>query len=275
MLYKLDPADYARARPLFCALEFHLTSAAVLDMNNPGQVFVDDLREPQSAFMDSPEGCYLTGRSDNDTFSRALSQALLERHILPEVQALYLVCASTRWEEQLPVLFAPRQPAAIARRHYLCHALKYDWRAHLPKGFEVHRLDEALLNRPGLASPDHIQGWMDGNWGSTAAFLAKGFGFVTLYTKAGAVQVVSWSLADCRSGDACEIGIRTVKEYRRRGLATITAAAAVEYALSHGFSMVGWQCSEDNLGSRGTAEKVGFVKERNYTMYGVSLNREE
>ena len=271
MLYKLDPADYAQARPLFCALEFHLTSAAVLDMNNPGQVFVDDLSEPQSAFMDSPEGCYLTGRSDNDTFNCALSQALLERHILPQAPALYLICASTRWEEQLPVMFAPRQPTAIARRHYLCHALRYDWRAHLPKGFEVHCLDEVLLNRPGLTIPDHIQGWMDGNWGSTAAFLAKGFGFVTLYTKAGAVQVVSWSLADCRSGDACEIGIHTLKEYRRRGLATNTAAAAVEYALSNGFSRVGWQCSEDNPGSFGTAEKVGFERERDYILYSVAL----
>jgi RimJ/RimL family protein N-acetyltransferase len=112
---------------------------------------------------------------------------------------------------------------------------------------------------------------MDGNWGSTAAFLAKGFGFVTLYTKAGAVQVVSWSLADCRSGDACEIGIHTVKEYRRRGLASITAAAAVEYALSHDFSRVGWHCSEDNLGSIGTAEKVGFERERDYVLHNVAL----
>jgi RimJ/RimL family protein N-acetyltransferase len=145
----------------------------------------------------------------------------------------------------------------------------------LPKGFEVHCLDEALLNRPGLTIPDHIQGWMDGNWGSTAAFLAKGFGFVTLYAKAVALQVVSWSLADCRSGDACEIGIRTVKEHRRRGLAAITAAATVEYALSHDFSRVGWHCSEDNLGSIGTAEKVGFERERNYSLYHASLNCEE
>ena len=88
------------------------------------------------------------------------------------------------------------------------------------------------------------------------------------------MQVVSWSLADCRSGDACEIGIHAVKEHRRRGLATITAAAAVEYALSNGYSMVGWQCSEDNLGSVGTAEKVGFERERDYTMWYAALKQE-
>ena len=43
----------------------------------------------------------------------------------------------------------------------------------------------------------------------------------------------------------------------------------MEYALSNGFLMVGWHCPEDNLGSIGTAEKVGFEKECDYTMYYI------
>jgi RimJ/RimL family protein N-acetyltransferase len=273
VIYKLDPADYERVRPLFRALEFHLTSAAVLDGHNPGRVFVDDPTRPQSAFMFSPEGCYLAGRPDNDEFNRALSQALLKRHIIHEqVEALYLICTSASWEDQLPTLFAPHRAEAIARRHYVCRQLTYDWRANLSSGLAVHRIDEVLLNRPDVSIPAHITGWIEGNWGSTADFLERGFGSAMVYTDAaGAMQVVAWSVADCRSGDACEIGIRTVEPYRRRGLATITAAATVEYALAHGFSMVGWQCSENNLGSLGTANKVGFERERNYTLFYTNL----
>ena len=275
VIYKLDQANYERVRPLFRALEFHLTSAAVLDGNNPGWVWVDDLTNPRSAFMASPEGSYLAGRADNDVFNRALRQAILEGQILPGAQALYLICASASWEEQLPILFAPRQPEAIARRHYVCRQVKHGWRAALAHDLSVHQIDQALLNRPGLSIPDHVQGWMDGNWGSTADFLQRGFGTVTLHTDAaGAMQIVSWSLADCRSGNACEIGIHTSESYRRRGLASITAAANVEHALSRGFSRAGWQCSEDNLGSIGTAEKVGFELERNYAMTYVALRQE-
>lgn len=36
MIYELSNSDYEKARPLFRALEFHLSSAAVLDGNNPG-----------------------------------------------------------------------------------------------------------------------------------------------------------------------------------------------------------------------------------------------
>lgn len=276
MIYKLDPANYDKVRPLFRALEFHLSSAAVLDGNNPGQVFVDDPAGPQSAFMFSPEGCYLTGNPDNDTFNRALNEAIHGQVLGEQIKMLFLVCSSDSWHKPLATVLHPHQPTTIPRRHYVCRQLKRDGRASVPAGFAVHRLDESLLNRPGLDIPDHIIGWMDGNWGSTANFLQRGFGFVTLHADAaGEAQLVSWSLADCRSGDACEIGIHTVKPYRQRGLATLTAAAAVEYALSHGFSMVGWHCSEDNLGSFGTAEKVGFERERNYTMYYASLNREE
>ncbi len=269
MIYRFDPMDYERVRPLFRPLEFHLCSAAVLDGNSPGQVFVDDPIRPQSAFMFSPEACYLAGSQDQDAFIRALNEALHGQVLGERIELLAFVCHPESWRQQLAAVLYPHQPMRIQRRHYVCRRLTYDWRANLPDGFAVHRLDESLLNRPGLDIPGHIQGWMDGNWGSTAAFLAKGFGFVTLYTQADGAQVVSWSLADCRSGDACEIGIRTAEEYRRRGLATITAAAAVEYALSNGFSQVGWQCSEDNPGSFGTAEKVGFERERDYVLHDV------
>ena len=271
MIYKLDETEYEEVRPLFRTLEYHLTSAAVLDGNNPGLVLVDDPTRPQSAFMLSPEGCYLAGRSDNDTFNRALGQAIHERGIgdVP-VESLWVICATASWEERLATLVAPFQPKKIARRHYVCRALKHDWRAHLSDGFEVRCLDEAFLKLPGLTIPDHIKGWMENNWGSTADFLQRGFGSVTLCAN----ECVAWSVADCRSGDACEIGIHTAEPYRRRGLATVTAAATVEYAISNGFSTVGWQCSQDNLGSVGTAEKVGFERERDYTLWYVALKQE-
>ena len=274
MIYTLDKAEYEKVRPLFRVLEFHLTSAAVLDGNNPGLVFVDDPARPQSAFMFSPEGCYLAGNSDHDAFNRALNEALHGKRLFDEpIEALCFICASESWEKQLVAVLYPHRPVQIPRRHYICRKLNYDWRASVPAGFAVHRIDEALLNRPGLEIPAHIKGWIENNWGTTADFMQRGFGFATLHEDADdAVYVVSWSLADCRSGDACEIGIHTGEQYRRRGLATLTAAATVEHALSSGFSTIGWQCSEDNLGSIGTAEKVGFERERDYAMYYAVLN---
>ncbi len=55
-------------------------------------------------------------------------------------------------------------------------------------------------------------------------------------------------------------------------MATLTTAAIVDYALSHGFSSVGWHCEEYNLPSMKTAEKAGFKLERKYIQYYACAN---
>ena len=59
-----------------------------------------------------------------------------------------------------------------------------------------------------------------------------------------------------RVGDA---GLYTAARHRRRGLATITTAAAIEHGLAHGLAVVNWTCAEDNIGSIKIAERVGLT----------------
>jgi RimJ/RimL family protein N-acetyltransferase len=138
-----------------------------------------------------------------------------------------------------------------------------DWRNQVPREVSIERLDQALLDRPGLCIPEHVTLWMTHNWGSVESFLRRGLGFCAVQGR----QIVSWCLTDCVSGNACEIGIRTHPEYRMRGLATLTVAATVDACVCQGLTTIGWHCHETNLGSRGVAEKIGFVKEREYMNY--------
>lgn len=271
MIHELQPAAFQRARPLFRGLRFHLASAAVLDGNIPGMILVDDAGQPRSAFMLSPEGAYLAGDPDNDAFSRALNEAVVARRALgKDVSVLCFVVHPERWRDRLRDVVAPHTPVAENRRHYVCRTGRYDWRSRLPQGYVVRRIRRSLLEDPEIVMPDHVTGWMVNNWGSVDRFLEGGFGFAAM----AGDELVCWSLTDCVSGDRCEIGIRTVPAHRRRGLAAATASAAVEYALSGDFSMVGWHCPDDNLGSIATAEKVGFKKERDYAAYYAFLDEE-
>ncbi len=266
---ELRRADYEMVRTLFRPLRFHLASAAVLDGDSPGRVFVDDPTRPRTAFMLSPEGGYLAGDPDDGAFNRAFNRDIVSRRALgKDVRVLSLVVHPERWQERLPTLLDPYPPMVKRRRHYVCRALSYDWRAHLPDDCAVRPIDRSLLDNSRFTVPDHAMGWMENNWGSISSFLRDGFGFVTV----SAGEIASWSLADCVSGEQCEIGIRTLPAHRRRGLATATAAAAVDHALSHGFAAVGWHCPDDNLGSIGTAEKVGFRRERDYVAYWALLD---
>lgn len=262
MIYELNKADYEKVRPLFQPLAYQLMSVVVLDGARPGQVFVDDPTDPQTAFAFTPGMWgYLAGDPNNGEFNRALREAIRSKTILERVGSLFLVCDSDGWWESLPGVFG-LPPIPFPRRYYVCRELAYGWQANVPEGFAVRRIDEALLNRPGLGIPDGLRDWMD-EQGSQADFLERSFGFATVHGD----EIVSWALSDGVSGDTTEIGIHTAGDFRRRGLAAITTAATVEHALARGLSKVNWQCADDNVASIRTAEKVGFVKERDYMMY--------
>ncbi|MBX0331372.1 GNAT family N-acetyltransferase [Oscillochloris sp. ZM17-4] len=95
-----------------------------------------------------------------------------------------------------------------------------------------------------------------------------GFGFALF----DGSEPVSWCLADCAVDARCEIGIHTHPDYRRRGLATIVVAATIAHALAAGYDEVGWHCSEDNQGSQGVAEQVGFTLTHRFHALGWRLS---
>jgi RimJ/RimL family protein N-acetyltransferase len=274
MIHELKKRDYEKVRPLFEELEWNLITSAVIEGTSPGRVYADRVEDPRTVFMCTVEGYYLAGYDNNDQFNTSLNKLIFERifagdTVRKDETDVAIGFHPESWKDMMPIIFQGRIPLTTARRHYVCTELKVDrWRGHVPKGFQVQRIDEKLLRTPHLEIPEHVTGWMKTNWGSISDFMKKGFGFCTLHGK----RIVSWSIADCVSGNACEIGIHTHEDYRRQGLVTLTAAAAVGYSLSSGFKYVGWHCGEYNLGSIGVAEKVGFKLERKYIQYYACSN---
>ena len=274
MIHELKKRDYTKVRPLFEELEWNLITSAVIEGTSPGRVYADRVEDPRTAFMCTVEGYYLAGYDNNDEFNTSLNKLIFTRifagdTVRKDETDVAIGFNPDSWKDKMPIIFQGRIPLTTARRHYVCTELKVDhWRNNVPEGFQVQRIDEKLLRTPHLEIPEHVTGWMKTNWGSISDFMKKGFGFCTLHDK----RIVSWSIADCVSGNACEIGIHTREDYRRQGLATLTAAAAVDYSLSSGFKYVGWHCGEYNLGSIGVAEKVGFKLERKYIQYYACSN---
>ncbi len=274
MMHELKKRDYEKVRPLFKELEWNLITSAVIEGTSPGRIYADRVEDPRTAFMCTVEGYYLAGYDNNDEFNTSLNKLIFARifagdTVRKDETDVAIGFHPDSWKEKMPIIFQGRIPLTTMRRHYICTELKVNhWKNNLPEGFQIQRIDEKLLRTPHLEIPEHVMGWMKTNWGSTSDFMKKGFGFCTLHDK----RIVSWSIADCASGNACEIGIYTREDCRRQGLATLTAAATVDHSLSSGFKYVGWHCGEYNLGSIGVAEKVGFKLERKYVQYYACSN---
>lgn len=259
-MYELSTVDFRRVRPLFRPLEFQLFCASVFEGRTPGRVFVDDRTNPQAAFMVTRDSWgFLAGNPDNEPFNHALNRAILSREAVGEnAWVLFLICHPTGWHERLAVICAPREPIEMPRRHYVGRKLDYDWRANVPQGFTVQRIDRSLLDYPGMDIPEDVK-----KLASVDDPMQEGFGFVALHDG----QIAASAMIDCICADEGDIGLYTADAYRWRGLATVTSAATVEYGLAHGLSRVSWDCHEYNVGSIRTAEKLGFERERDHTMY--------
>jgi len=83
-------------------------------------------------------------------------------------------------------------------------------------------------------------------------------------------EVASICCVSFRTHDTDVLGIETVAQYRRRGLARYVAAACAEDVLRNGRRAY-WDCEVDNIASAATAESVGFEKAWEYRCYAFRI----
>ena len=272
MIHRLELSQYERALPVVANVDHALAATAVLEGTCPGQVYVDDVGNPRTVFAVTPEGHWLVGDDSNSKFNTSLEE-LLANTILPEGVAagwwyFTLLFWPETWVDKLDGVFESRHIVKDSQKFYTLRRPKADTRAEVPAGFEMARVDGDVLARTDLENVDKVVRWANGNFGSVEAFLRTGFGFCTLHGS----DIMSWCMADCVSRDRCEIGIHTDERYRRQGLATLTAAATVDYCLANGVPHIGWHCHSHNRPSAATAEKIGFEHVLDHPLWRVWFN---
>lgn len=272
MIHELSANEYERARPIMEGVDHALAVDAVIDGTCPGSVYVDDMDAPRTLFAETPEGHYLVGYEGNEAFNRSLKDLIVSK-ILAEGERegwwYFLVHYSPNsWEERLDAMFMGRPVVKDYQEFYSFRKRRVDWREGIPSDFCMTRVDRGLMERKDLTNINRIRGWAEGNFGSIEGFMANGFGFCLMRGD----EIVSWCMADCVSGDRCEMGIHTDERYRRRGFATLTLAAAVDHCLSNRLTHLGWHCWSSNVLSAATARRAGFEKVLDHHAFHVWFN---
>jgi RimJ/RimL family protein N-acetyltransferase len=270
MFQELKPGEFETVRSLFQGFDYSLSIHAAIEGNNPGRIFVDDGRDPRTALALTVEGYLLAGGDGNPETNEALRHLFKERIFTGEVfvngdWSMSLAVHPQTWAARLPELIPTHEVEKIERYHYLCRAVTFDWRNHLPEGYAVRRVDRAVLDGDQVVFPDPLREWMDFEevWWTEENFLSKGISYVVLCEG----EVAAWCTPDCVAGDRMDVGVITHPAHRRKGLGAVAVAATVEQCLSQGLGAVGWHCNADYVGSWKTAEKVGFERQREYAYF--------
>ncbi len=271
MMHELNPSEFYRALAVFQGDDPRssrgLPPFAVLEGRSPGRVFVDDPHDPATAFIWSRWGYfYLAGEARHDEFNRALHERLCGE-LLPQSVALgerwpVLYPFSEAWGEKIGLFLGDRAYQKLYRRSYTLNLAAFSlhraWRKKVLPGFCMRRVDQELLAQTG----DEIAGPIQATWISLGAFLSQGLGYCLLHGE----RVVSLCLACFAARGKLEISINTAEEYRRQGLATLTAAAFIEECLERGLQP-NWECWWTNTPSTALAEKLGFEQGVDHPVY--------
>lgn len=269
MMQKMKKNEYGKARAIFQDLEtFQPMCAAVLDGVWPGQIWVDDLVKPRSGLLltflsvGGAAWCFLAGDSDNLAFNTAVNKAIFEEEVAGKDTGTFLfTCSPEDWDGQLSVVGDPRQPAAMLRQHYVCRGLTYDWRTNFPNGYVIQPMEINQLKQADLQLPTPVKTTL-GAWKSIKNEGFQDYGFVVIHKN----QVVAWATVDFVTEKSGDLGFETVPEFRKRGLGSAVAAAALEHGVAKSLE-IHWTCATDNAGSKRSAAKLGLQRGEDYVMY--------
>lgn len=261
IVFELEQKNYEKVRKLFKELDYQLVISSVIDGSEPALVWVDNKEKPQASFMATNEGYFLAGDPTMESFNHGLSnliQGFIEKGEAPFIDAgyFYFNMYPEKWKTQFHIIFNNRVPFVVNRIHFTCARTELDWKSKIPDEYSIHSADNTL-DITSLNFPDDLWDWVGDN---IESLISRGFGCCLLHGN----RVLSWALADCASGDSCEIGIFTSEDYRMKGLATLTVAATIDRCNELGFSQIGWHCEDHNYGSISVAKKSGFEIERDY-----------
>lgn len=268
MIAELLFDEYEKVKPFFLGLEFELLFSALLEGNSLAQIYVDNRSKPKSVFLwDKANNVfYLAGDESNIHFNNKLSKIIHEQIVpvlIPHRPYFRLRRISSKWDQKLPFLLS-RTHLKRGCYMFLSHqnVVGLDWKERIPTGFTLKKIDKNFLYCPRYKNIEFVLREILQMWPSIDHYIKFGFGF-SLVTKD---RVACFCTAEYLSKDKCGNGIKTLQEYRNKGLATIAASAFVQHC-QHKRIKTYWECNVENLVSRRVAAKVGFIKELAYPMY--------
>lgn len=256
MIYKTTPSP--RLAALFQHWEETMIDSCFQGVM--GELYTDSLKIPESAMILLGDFCFLSGKP-----SEALVSAALE---LSGKDFLILVPRTPDWHSLITkhygldakkcTRYAIKKEPDIFDKIHLENII-----SALPDGYHLHRIDRQLFEicRKCEWCCDFVAQYTD-----YSMFEKYGLGIVAL--KNG--EPVSGASSYSSYLNGIEIEVDTLKDYRRKGLASACAAKLILECLKRG-----WYPSWDaqNPWSVALAEKLGYHFDHEYTVYEIVKNK--
>lgn len=247
---------------------------AIVQGENPGRIFVDDIDSPSAALIWSQgiEGFYLVGNAGSRVFSTQLD-AYVQRVIEPEAMKSGLEWFEVSgdrpdWNETIADIFADHTIETSLQSVYGLTDEKYtiDRLCNVDRE-NVQRICPSLIRKPEIRNQDFLQSKLDRFWRVSDDFFKAGFGYAAVHDR----QVVSVCFSAFVAASVHVVDVETTPANRYQGFAKMATAAFLSECLERELQPY-WDCMAENNASRGLAESVGLRKVREYMLHSFKLD---
>ncbi|MEW5826316.1 MAG: GNAT family N-acetyltransferase [Candidatus Bipolaricaulota bacterium] len=255
LFVQIDTQSSAILQEMFSALrppQLHL--GAIFQGDAAGTAYVDSRERPRAACVLAGDACYLAGMPAEAGFFDGVN-ALLPRDRYTALFADASISAEGLARAAHGLYMLPAQRRAALLRHPPAEEIP------APDGVDLLPIDRSLLesDAPGA---DAVRDEVVDEWQTVDAFLDRGFGTVAMSVG----SMVGHSIVNYIVRGACEVSVRVVAEYRRRGVGVAVAAATAREAFAQGLREIIWHSWANNVGSIAISRRLGFADESLYTV---------
>jgi hypothetical protein len=277
-MFKLRSNEFDKLKTLLRSLDLerHPVINGVVDGNNLGCIYVNNIESPTAALIWAMnEMFYLVGDSEDEQFNLNLESFILN-DIKPKALAIgdldfnLELYPLLKWEKTVTKYFevsfyqGQRVPFHFNKESFL----KYFHQLPLliSDGYELHRIDQRIVN---LDKDKTIQNEILKFWASLEKFFQTGLGYCVLKDNV----VIGTCISVFVSDKEYEIGINTYgTEHRGKGLASIMARAFIGECLESGVNPH-WSTEDFRGDSISIAKKMGFKELPKYKVFYIPFEK--
>lgn len=244
--------------------------AGVVAGNNSGRIWVDDPENPGSALVWS-EGleCFqFMGCSSNEIFNnelRTFINTIIIRFLKEKNLKFFGYAAdSEEWYPIINCALSDKEVKEDWQRVYRSDskALKAE-EIIIPKPYYLYSIDESFFSAMKydmkINNPEFLIKYIEQFWGSMEICHKFGSGYLAV----SGDEIVSFAIASALYEKTVSIGVETLENHRKKGLASTLVKALLKELYEKDYN-IWWDCMESNIASQKTAESAGLIPDHKY-----------
>lgn len=237
-----DQKNLKEIKILFNDIRFYMGNS-VLD-GVMGKVFVDNVRNPNIAFLVVRNYCFISGNIDDKDLKDIIDKNFKEYILIPSDDI------ASKIEKIYSRNIRKSQRYSIKKEATFDKENLYRMINSLDKKFEIAKIDETLA--------DNIKKMKFLN--ITDNYKKYGIGFCCIYND----EIIGVASSNIFYKDGIEVNIKVKEDYRRKGIATTLASRLIIECLDQN-KKISWDAANTN--SVGLAQKLGFEYDSTYNTY--------